>query len=126
MMIKPKLALKPKKISIVLGILTIIVFTILAKERSKDDCLDIKEKYLNIEYKGIVVRKFEDKENHAIPTLIIREKNQEKIFSTFRDFGGLYAYAQIADSIIKEKGTLEVRIVRDKNDTTINMDFNCP
>ena len=126
MMIEIKLIKKPKAISLILGVLTIIFFIFLAKERAKNDCIRIKEKYVNIEYKGIINRKFEDNENHSLPTLIIKEKNQRKIFGSFRDISGLYKYSQEGDSIIKENGSLKVKIKRDGKDTIFSLDFNCP
>ena len=125
-MIEIKLIKKPKAISLILGVLTIIFFIFLAKERAKNDCIRIKEKYVNIEYKGIINRKFEDNENHSLPTLIIKEKNQRKIFGSFRDISGLYKYSQEGDSIIKENGSLKVKIKRDGKDTIFSLDFNCP
>ena len=124
-MVKIKLIKKPKKISLILGLLTIIFFIFLAKERTKEDCIRIKKKYVNKEYNGIINRKFEDKENHALPTLIIKEENQPKIFGSFRDISGLYEYTQVGDSIIKEKGSLKVMIIRDDIDTIFKLDFDC-
>lgn len=124
-MIKIRLIKKPKKISLILGLLTIIFFIFLAKERSKEDCIRIRKKYVNKKYNGIINRKFKDKENHALPTLIIKEKNQRKIFGSFRDISGLYEYSQVGDSIIKEKESLKIKIIRDNKDTIFKLDFNC-
>jgi len=124
-MVKIKLIKKPKKISLILGLLTIIFFIFLAKERTKEDCVSIKKKYVNKGYNGIINRKFEDKENHALPTLIIKEENQRKIFGSFRDISGLYEYSQVGDSIIKEKGSLKVKIIRDDKETIFKLDFDC-
>ena len=122
---KIKLIKKPKKISLILGLLTIIFFIFLAKERSIEDCIRIRKTYVNKEYNGIINKKFEDKENHALPTFIIKEENERKIFGSFRDNSGLYEYSQVGDSIIKEKGSLEVKIIRDDEDTIFKLDFNC-
>jgi hypothetical protein len=126
-MLKIKLIKKPKKISLILGVLTIAFFIVLAKHKAKEDCIQIRDMYVNVEYKGLIKMKFEDFENHAIPTLtIINEDKQNKIFGSFRETSGLYNYSQVGDSIIKEKGSLKVKIIRADKDTIFNLDFNCP
>lgn len=114
-------------ISQILGALTIVFFIVLAKRNAKVDCIRLRETYINMEYKGLIMQKFEDMENQALPTLtIISEKKQSKTFGSFRETSGLYNYSQVGDSIIKEKGSLKVQILRADKDTIFNLDFNCP
>lgn len=126
-MIKIQIIKKPKMISLILGALTIVFFIVLAKRNAKVDCIRLRETYINMEYKGLIMQKFEDMENQALPTLtIISEKKQSKTFGGFRETSGLYNYSQVGDSIIKEKGSLKVQILRADKDTIFNLDFNCP
>lgn len=126
-MIKIQIIKKPKMISLILGALTIVFFIVLAKRNAKVDCIRLRETYINMEYKGLIMQKFEDMENQALPTLtIINEKKQSKTFGSFRETSGLYNYSQVGDSIIKEKGSLKVQILRADKDTIFNLDFNCP
>jgi hypothetical protein len=126
-MIKIKILKKPKIISLILGVLTIVFFVVLAKHKTKEDCIRIGEMYVNMEYKGLIKQKFEDMENHALPTLtIINEGKQSKTFGSFRETSGLYNYSQVGDTIIKERGSLIVKILRVDKDTIFNLDFNCP
>lgn|SRR5690554_1291079 len=126
-MIKIQIIKKPKMISLILGALTIVFFIVLAKRNAKVDCIRLRETYINMEYKGLIMQKFEDMENQALPTLtIISEKKQSKTFGSFRETSGLYNYSQVGDSIIKEKGSLKVQILRADKDTIFNLDFNCP
>lgn len=126
-MIKIQIIKKPKMISLILGALTIVFFIVLAKRNAKVDCIRLRETYINMEYKGLIMQKFEDMENQALPTLtIISEKKQSKTFGSFRETSGVYNYSQVGDSIIKEKGSLKVQILRADKDTIFNLDFNCP
>jgi hypothetical protein len=120
-----KLRWKPRKIPLILGFITIIFFVYLAKKKSKEDCIRVREQYFNAEYKGVVNKKFKDKENHAAKTLIIKGKTEKKIFRKYRDISGLYEYARVGDSIYKPKRSLKVKVIREEKETVFTIDLEC-
>jgi hypothetical protein len=120
-----RLRWKPRKIPLILGFITIIFFVYLAKKKSKEDCIRVREQYLNAEYNGVVSNKFKGKENHAAKTLIIKGKTEKKFFRKYRDISGLYEYVRVGDSIYKPNGSLDVKVIRGKRDTIFSIDLEC-
>lgn len=112
-------------ISFILMTLTIIVFISIAKRTSIKDCISQENFLKTTKYKGIISGKYENANKHYLPTLEIKEGNQKKVFESFRDISGIYDFAQIGDSIIKDSGTLKIEIIRNNKGNNFIIDLNC-
>jgi hypothetical protein len=88
-------------------------------------CKQGVELYSNKNFRGKVLRKFIDKENHNNKTVIIKENESEKIIFLDADIGGVYEYISIGDNLMKNKGELFVSINRNNLDTIFNLKFRC-
>ncbi len=74
---------------------------------------------------GIVNKVFIDKKNHSSKKVIVKSKNQVKIFFLDMDKTGLFDYLQPNDSIFKDKNTYEVLIFRDGEKVVFTLDYGC-
>jgi hypothetical protein len=76
-----------------------------------------------LEFRGIVKKKFLDKEYKDVPRIIVATSDQEIMFSPVgHDTLSLYQYLKIGDSLVKQKGSYNFRVVRGgaSNTYTIN------
>jgi hypothetical protein len=93
---------------------------------SQDElCKQGVELYKIKEFKGKVLKKYIDKNNHQNKTLIIKDNGNEKTVFMNADIGGVFEYISIGDSVSKNKGELFVLVNRKKIDTIINYKFRC-
>lgn len=80
------------------------------------------ERYVETSCKGLVKRKYEDK-NHGL-----KEKVQidDLVISVFLDSSGFYDFVQPGDSVVKEAGIGLIEVYR--NDSCVKqftLDFGC-
>jgi hypothetical protein len=82
------------------------------------------DNYRTEEYRGVVTNKFIDKKGHNLKKIIVEENNKERVimFDPI-ETSGVYSYFEIGDSLIKNLGSLQVRVIRNQTDTTIQMKF---
>lgn len=84
-------------------------------------CLNnsLKEDIKASSYNGIITDKYEDRENHSISIFVIKKNGGEYIEEAADLFYGSWQYANVGDSIIKEKGKMYIIIKRKRaNDKT--------
>ncbi len=74
-------------------------------------------------FNGNVVKKYIDREQHLYPTLKLA--NYNRIVVVDYDKSGFYPFVQIGDSLIKEKGSLDIRLIRNELDTVFTIDYGC-
>lgn len=98
-----------KIISISFGliILSVCSCNYIAKERTREGF-----------YKGIITAKFIDEKNHLDETFLFKSKT-ETFFESGEIYPGSWDYANIGDSIIKEKGELYLTIKKKNGDSTM-------
>jgi len=110
--------------SIILTIITLAI--LLYKQPSKNElCLQAFEKIKDLQYNGIVIEKYKDF-NHSTPVFIVESYNQNKVtVSDFRDISGLFNFIEIQDSIIKERHSYEVKIIRNSDERIFIIDYGC-
>jgi hypothetical protein len=110
-------------------ILTVLVaftaFTQMSEFMNRDEC-EYQEYFKKREWNGRIVDKYFDKENHAYPTLSLKNENgiykiQDGILSEFNN----YKLIQIGDSISKIKGELIVHLYKSKGRMELKSDFDC-
>lgn len=118
--------MKKKVISFVIASLTILGYVVYTKQQAKEDCLSGRKHYSEIEYCGVIIKKFEDKQNHSLNVLQIKEQDDTTYFRTHKDNCSLFQYAKTGDSIKKESGTLKVKIRRNNKDSVKMLRFKCP
>jgi len=79
--------------------------------------------YIIEEYSGIIINKFIDREEHNFKKVIINENSSERVILLDIEQGGLFEFLNVGDSIIKTKGNLKVKVIRNNVDTLIEMKF---
>jgi hypothetical protein len=81
--------------------------------------------YMELNFNGIISKKFINKSQHNYPILEIKQsgkKIQEVNLST--DNSGLFEYVQENDSIVKKHGLLTVHVYRNAVDTVFTLSWN--
>jgi hypothetical protein len=84
----------------------------------------IKSKNVN----GKIIAKYIDIENHSYKMIKLIRSNGQKVKLDFSfDKSGFYDYIEIDDTLIKEQGSIEVRVKnKNKNKNKIYiLDYNC-
>ncbi len=91
-------------------IITIFIFTScnIRVDFGKDES---KKKYIS----GIVIRKFQDYDNHGSPCIELKNGSIIDIIPWNDDF--LWAYIEIGDSIYKPSGTLKLKLIKPTGET---------
>ncbi len=97
---------------IVLVVLVTFIGVMIYQETTFED--RVLQKALDKNYNGIVVKKYIDYENHAVPKVILRTEKETIMFKR------IYDQLKIGDSISKQQGDLKVYIY--KKDRTIVFD----
>ncbi|PKQ46752.1 hypothetical protein [Confluentibacter flavum] len=76
-------------------------------------------------YEGLVTEKYIDKQNHAIPIIIIRnqifgDNKKDFVFQSSE----LFDFIKVGDTITKKRESLLINIKRKNLDTLIKLDFD--
>jgi hypothetical protein len=119
--------MKKSVLIIISFVLTIITLVILYYDQpSKNEiCIDAFIKAGQVEYKGLVDKKYIDI-NHAIPIFIVKDKNNISLkVSNYRDISGLFDYIEVGDSIIKEGDSYEIIVIRNNFEKKFTLDYGC-
>ncbi|HRW21694.1 MAG TPA: hypothetical protein PLO05_09845 [Bacteroidales bacterium] len=119
--------LKPLfRIWLVLCIIGLVVVSIWFRNitpKAEEEINQAIDAYKKEEFQGTIIKKFIDKNEHSFKKVIITENQDKRTILFDIETSGIYDYFEIGDSIIKEKGTLEVRIIRHDLDTILEMKF---
>jgi len=85
------------------------------------------ENFRQIEFEGIVIRKYLDKANHSTPIAeLMTFKDSIERISLFGDHSGIFKRIRDGDSLKKNKGTSEIlKRINDKYVRFGYADFNC-
>lgn len=111
-----------------IGFIISVIFFIssVVKTVSNAPCDRFKE-FKDYKYDYLILNKYLDTTQHSYPTLVLQDnkgykfQNQDLIL----DNSGLFYFLIAGDSIKKQKGTASVKIIRNKTDTTFEVDFGC-
>ena len=110
------------KRNVIIYILIGLVFFSCKFKSQEDFYYESIDETLEEHYNGVVVSKFYDKFNHGInKVLILDNNNNNKELDFVYEKPSLYEYIRIGDTLIKEKGTLKLRIKRVFLDTIIEL-----
>ncbi len=110
--------------SLIFALATLGVFYFLQPSK-KELCQNAFKSMKQIEYDGIVVKKYIDP-NHSVPTFIIRKNNSVIEIADFRDLSGLYEYLKVRDSVVKKRDDNSVYVYRfDSRMATFKIDYGC-
>jgi len=120
---KMKILLKIWVITSIIG-LFVIVFWLSQMIQSPEEAIGLAvDNYRVEEYKGVITNKFIDKKEHNLKKVFIRENNKQRLILFDIETSGVYSYFEIGDSLIKNRGSLQIRVIRNKIDTTLQMKF---
>jgi len=118
-----KILLKIWVITSIIG-LFVIVFWLSQMIQSPEEAIGLAvDNYRVEEYKGVITNKFIDKKEHNLKKVFIRENNKQRLILFDIETSGVYSYFEIGDSLIKNRGSLQIRVIRNKIDTTLQMKF---
>ncbi len=95
----------------IIGLIILVFCLISCKDRVRNHIKDIQ-------FKGIVLKIFKDKDNHNMYTFKIKTSNNS-LDGVADIFPNSWEYAEIGDSIIKEKGELYITIKKKNGDNKI-------
>lgn len=79
--------------------------------------------YKTDEFNGVVIDKFIDRNEHNFKKVFINENNTQRVILFDIETSGVYDFFSIGDSITKHKGSLQIRVIRNDLDTTLQMEF---
>lgn len=87
---------------------------------------EIVEHFKNQEYRGVMIDKYIDNEQHATETVVLQGiENKINVY----DFSYLnesnFEYVQIGDSVIKNKGQLYILVIRDTIQKQFYLSIDC-
>ena len=111
---------------LILGLIGIPIILLFIKVVQKDSSVTFEEflhHYRIEEYSGLVIDKYVDKDEHNYQKVILQHEYGERVILFNHKTGGLFNHIEVGDSLIKEYGTLDVKILRTDFDTTITMRF---
>ncbi len=74
-------------------------------------------------YRGIVVEKYLDRDNHNYPSIRIMNEQGIQTVRLQLDKSGLYEFIEKNDSIVKEYGSYEVKVYRNNKTKTFTLDY---
>lgn len=77
----------------------------------------------NMKIEGKVLKKFLDKKEHLYPVLIINGQPHRLIIQI--DNSKFYNFVEVGDSLKKEKGNLDIRVIRAGLDTVFTINYGC-
>ncbi len=99
----------------ILGFITIILVSKIGFERNNEqgklDCI-CGDWFKRTEFNEKVTGRFEDSDNHMVPTLVINNDESNKVF-LHKETSGFYYHVDLGDSIEKAANSLIVKIFRD-------------
>ncbi|MFW6020444.1 MAG: hypothetical protein ACOCPM_07670 [Bacteroidales bacterium] len=93
-----------------------------------------EERILEAQWKSNVLKKFIDSTEHNYPTIVIFEYDtifkkvvnwEEELVFFDHEKSGFYDYVRVGDSIIKEKNSMDIRVIRGNKDTVFTIDYGC-
>lgn len=77
----------------------------------------------NMKFEGKVLKKYLDKKEHLNPVLITNDQPYKLIIQI--DISRFYEFVEVGDSLKKEKGSLDIRLIRTGLDTVFTIDYGC-
>ncbi|QNL23075.1 hypothetical protein HZR84_14360 [Hyphobacterium sp. CCMP332] len=126
---------KPWKINIVFFLMAIpmIVFLYFGMDKLSDRSIqnrrcELKSEAIQTKFRGTLLSKFEDTNQHGIEKIKIKVGEMDTITSTilFADRSGLYKAIKIGDSVIKNSGDLMMIIWKSEIEIdTFYLDYHC-
>ncbi len=122
--IKNKFSLKKAKFLYIIISLIIVSVWLINKVYNHGNCHDAEKMEFKNNYKGIVLKKYIDNENHNYKIVEIQNGRIHKELMDW-DKSGLFEFVQKGDSILKELNTLEVKVFRNNVKTTFIIDYGC-
>lgn len=117
--------LKKAKLIYTLVALSIGIVWFYFQIKKQGTCQDAEKMELNVEYNGIMLKKYIDKSNHLFEIIEIGNKNRIQKIMLDWDESGMYEFVEIGDSIVKELNTLEVKVFRKNAKTTFIINYGC-
>ncbi len=108
---------------LILSLLGVLIFFIVFNYTNRGG-QDDSYGYRDNQYIGRVTKKFIDRDNHSYQMVIIQCEYKVKNLALNVETSGLYDFLEVNDSIVKNSGTLDFRIIRVNLDTTIVMKFD--
>jgi hypothetical protein len=108
-------------IVISMSIYGMAIFMEYKASRFDQECVSMREEFMQFEFNGIVNSKFLDEQNHLIPTIQIGSSH----FRLSWKYAELYDSIKVGDSLYKVSGQEVVLSVRETSISSINLKVDC-
>lgn len=112
-----------KNINIYIVLFFVFLFSLIWLFSDSNACINERE-IKNVEINSKVKDKFLDKNSHLYPTIILY-RNIQELFFFYDEKSKFYDFVEIGDSLIKERGSLDIRLIRSDLDTVITVGYGC-
>lgn len=125
--------MKKRYFEIIIFVLLVSFFIIMRTCSKSPQCRN-EERILEAQWKSNVLKKFIDSTEHNYPTIVIFEYDtifkkvvnwEEELVFFDHEKSGFYDYVRVGDSIIKEKNSMDIRVIRGNKDTVFTIDYGC-
>jgi len=120
--------LKTKLVVLIIIIIVILLGNLIFKLESPDNkvlscnwSLDMKMKT----FSGSLKEKYIDRSNHGKETLVISKKEMEHQITLTNEKNNIFEKLEIGDLIKKDKGSLQISVIRGKEELIYEMDYGC-
>lgn len=123
-----------RKFEILFGVLIFLVFVTLiftgkidlhSGDWQKIRC-EAKDRAINEEISGFVIRSYRDIDNHNSKTVEFKSFGKmKKSLMLHLELSGIHEELEEGDSIFKPKGQLKFFLIRDGNTRELMLDFDC-
>ncbi|MGC9342622.1 MAG: hypothetical protein ACP5E3_07985 [Bacteroidales bacterium] len=123
---KGKVLFKIWLIVSLIGLVIILFWFINIIPTAEEDIHMAVNAYKIDEFNGVVIDKYIDKNEHNFKKVIINENNTRRVVLFDIEISGVYDFFMVGDSIAKDKGNLQIRVIRNDLDTTLQMEFVKP
>jgi hypothetical protein len=79
--------------------------------------------YKSDQYNGVIINKYKDENQHNYQKVILDELGSDKVLLFNIETSGVYDFLEVGDSLMKENGSLCIRVIRNDLDTILEMSF---
>jgi hypothetical protein len=110
-----------------LALIIIIVFILFQKDYLKSHCIQQQHELNDLQFKGVLVKKFLDSTNHNRPMFIIKDSSGESEINLYSNttLNKLYRLSTVNDTLIKFSGKDTIILKSKEHFLTFKIDLDC-
>ncbi|MBI3142048.1 MAG: hypothetical protein HYZ16_04410 [Bacteroidetes bacterium] len=109
--------------NVILFIVMLTAYLLLKYATPSNNCR-AHNQFVNSSFEGVVEDKYRDRNAHLYPTIKLTNDRRRFVFHSIEK-SAFYDFVEQGDSLLKEKGSMDVRLIRSNIDTVITIDYGC-